>query len=297
MRCICRSVSPAFTLISLMVAPMHSWSGTIPVPRHAGQRAFFIDSTFLYVNVEVNKNFMPRLKDRQRQVPGGYKFYLPEVKWSAPGNFPSFTVVCDRLQQVINANPYLAQKNHWPTDRKSIEDWVDLYNATVCARMGWDDYIVADGGGGSVPKTTPQHQQQTLQSLRNAAVAAKELIAGAKSLMEWEDSGDPPVPADLSTARAIVCAGCPKNEVGDYTRWFTVPAAELIKRRVEKAQKRGLTTPSDDRLSTCTACHCPLKLKVHVGIKWITKRLTDEQRSKLATGNNCWILSEEASGK
>jgi hypothetical protein len=235
----------------------------------------------------VNK-IMLRLKDRQKSVPNGYSFYLPELKWSAPKNFPSFTVVCNALEAVVRANPYQAGVNRWPTDRKGIEDWVDLYNATICSRMGWDDYIVTDTGG-SVPKAQPPHQQATLQSLRNAVVASKELIAGAKTLMEWEDSGEPPVTPEAALSRAIICTDCPRNDQGGFETWFTVPAAELIRRRVEKSQQRGLTTPRDELLHTCTACHCPLKLKVHVPIEWITKRLSPEQKSRLDP--RCWILS------
>jgi len=82
------------------------------------------------------------------------------------------------------------------------------------------------------------------------------------------------------------------NGQGDFTQWFTVPAAELIRRRVEKAQGRGLTTPRDDMLNLCLACHCPLKLKVHVPIKWIDRVLSAEQKEKLKGGKDCWILAE-----
>lgn len=231
---------------------------------------------------------MIRLKDRQKQIPNGYGFYLPELKWHAPHNFPSFDRVVQALTQVINANPFLAHKHKWPTHPQGIEEWVDLYNATVCAKMGWDAYIVSDQGT-TLPKTSPRHQQATLQSLRNAAASAKELVAGAKTLTEWIDSGEPAVSAELSTHRAIICATCPKNEEGDWTKWFTIPASELIKRQVQKAQDRKLTTPRDDQLHLCTACHCPLALKVHVPIEWITKRMSPETRAKLDP--RCWILS------
>lgn len=234
---------------------------------------------------------MLRLKDRQKQIPNGFKFYLPEIKYRAPGNFPSFTVVCDGVQRAIEANPFIAQKNKWPTERKAIEDWVESYNATLCAQMGWDNYIAAEESS-TVPKSTPLHQQETIQNLVSAAASAKALVAGAKSLTEWIDSGEPAVPQELSTHRAIVCSACPRNEEGDWTKWFTVPAAELIKRQVEKAHSRKLTTPRDDQLHLCNACNCPLKLKVHVPIEWIAKRLNEDQKAKLATGKNCWILSE-----
>lgn len=224
-------------------------------------------------------------------IPNGYKFYLPELKWSAPGNFPSFTVVANALEEVIKANPHLAQKHQWPTDRAGIENWVDAYNAALCAQMGWNDYIT-QGESHSFPKSQPP--QQNLQSLAAAAAMAKELIAGAKSLSDWEDSHDPAVPRDLAQSRAAICVACPKNEAGDWTRWFTAGAAELIRRKVEKAQARSLSTIHDERLHLCSACHCPLKLKVHVPINWIVKRLSNQTRSKLLEAPACWVLKEEA---
>lgn len=232
---------------------------------------------------------MPKLKDRQKQIPGGYQFYLPQLKWKAPGNFPSFTVVANALESVVNANPFLAEKHKWPRDRAGIENWVDLYNATLCARMGWDDYITdGSGGGGVLPKSQPL--LHNLNSLAAAAARAKELVAGAKSLMEWDDSGEDAVPRDLSTSRALICSTCPRNEKGDWTEWFTTSAAELIKRRVEKVHARSLSTIHDESLHVCTACHCPLPVKVHVPLSWITKRLTAEQKSRLDP--RCWILKE-----
>jgi len=219
--------------------------------------------------------------------------YVPELKWRAPGNYPSFTVVCDMLQAVIRANPALAQKHHWPLDRPSLEDWVDSYNATLCAAMGWDDYILPGEGGSAIPKSEPP--RQNLASLRAAAGLVKDLIAGAQSLTEWIDSDVPPVPRDCATQRAEICVDCPKNSPEDLTKWFTVPAAELIKRQIEKAQSRALSTMHDEHLNLCTACHCPLKLKCHVPIAWITKRLTPEQFVKLKEAPACWILRE--SGK
>src|SRR5512137_1066676 len=174
---------------------------------------------------------MLQLKDRQKSIPNGFKFYLPELKWNAPGNYPSFTRVCDALQAVVNANLAMAQQKQWPTDRPGIEAWVDTYNASLCAAMGWNDYITSEGVP-SVPKMSPSLQKETLQSLAAAAARAKELVAGAKSLIEWDESGENAVPRDLANSRAMTCSACPRNEPGDWTKWFTVPAAELIKRRV-----------------------------------------------------------------
>ena len=232
-----------------------------------------------------------QLKDRNKQIPNGLRFYIPELKWNAPGPYASFTRVCDAVEQVIKANPHLAQQHKWPADRTGVENWVDAYNSQLCAQMGWGDYIT-DGQEPSHPKWDSRYQQETLQSLRAAAAKAKELVAGARTLGEWDDSGEPAVDRDLSTARALTCAACPKNESGDWTKWFTVPAAELIKRRLEKAQQRNLSTIHDDKLQFCSACSCPLKLKVHVPIHWVAKRLSPDTIKKLREAPNCWVLKE-----
>jgi hypothetical protein len=219
------------------------------------------------------------------------KFYLPEVKWS-PAPYASFDVISQGLLAVIKANPALAQKNAWPTTLPAVEDWVDLFNATVCSRMGWEDYILTDVGGNLPKSPAPPHQAQSLSGLAAAAAKVKALVSGAKTLMEWVESNDPAVDSSLATARALTCSQCPKNERGDWTDWFTVPTAELIRRMVAKAEARKLTTPSDDRLHCCTACYCPMKLKVHVPIEWILKRQTPEEVTRLKQGKNCWVVAE-----
>lgn len=232
---------------------------------------------------------MLQLKSRQSFIPNGFVFYLPEVKWRSP-RMASFDRIVTELTAVIQANPFLAQKHKWPTDREGIANWVDLYNATVCARMGWDNFIMSGEGADALPKSSAS--LQSLKSLSAAAAKAKELISGAKSLMEWDDSGEDAVSRDLSTARAAVCVECPKNDKGDWTQWFTVPAAELIKRRIAKAQARNLSTIHDEKLQLCSACACPLRLKVHVPMKWIALRLTDTQKARLAEAPRCWVIQE-----
>jgi|ERR1035437_4861046 hypothetical protein len=234
---------------------------------------------------------MLRLKDRQRQIPGGYRFYLPELKWSAPGNFPSFTVVCSALNQVIRANPYLAQKHHWPVDEHGIESWVDLYNATVCSRMGWADYVLEDVGG-TLPKSSPP--PHNLESLRAAVVASKKLVAGAKTLIDWLDSGAPPVDRDEATRRASICVRCPHNNQDSFGKWFTVPISEVIKRQVQKLAERSLSTVHDEKLNLCDICMCPLKLKVWTPQEWIVDHLSPEVLSQLSNVPECWVPKRPA---
>lgn len=88
---------------------------------------------------------MPRLRDRQRQVPGGFKLDLEPIGYRSPA-FASFDVIVDDLLRVINANPDKAAKYQWPTNRTQIADWVDEHNARLCASYGWADFITPDDG-------------------------------------------------------------------------------------------------------------------------------------------------------
>lgn len=84
---------------------------------------------------------MARLKDRQRQVPGGFTFELEPVGFKAP-RYASFDVIVDAVTQVINANPDKAKKYAWPTQRDQVANWVDEHNANLCASYGWKDFIL-----------------------------------------------------------------------------------------------------------------------------------------------------------
>ena len=97
---------------------------------------------------------MPRLKDRQRQVPGGLMFELPALGWrSAP--FSSFDTIVDQVVRLVKANPKVAQKEDWPSDRPRIADWVDSVNALRCWENHWTDYYIegADSVAPSVVTT------------------------------------------------------------------------------------------------------------------------------------------------
>lgn len=231
-----------------------------------------------------------RLLSRQKQIPNGFRFRQNEINWSAPKG-ASLDVIVRSLIAARAANPAQLRKHNWSLDYNLVMNEVDEYNARLCQIHGWDNYI-SQPQVPTVPKPSPPDQARRLKSLGAAAAAAKSLVAGARSLMEWDESGEPAVPAELSEHRAVICTTCPLNEPGDFTKWFTVPAAEIIKRRIEKAQARKLTTPRDEHLHLCTACHCPLKVKVHVPIGWITKRIEPEQMAKLRRAPNCWIPAE-----
>jgi len=92
----------------------------------------------------------------------------------------------------------------------------------------------------------------------------------------------------LADSRAAICADCPKNDGGDFTAYFTEPIANKIRTQLEIRGDLQLRTPSDEKLTVCSACDCPLKLKVWVPLDHILAHTSPEVKTKLDP--RCWIL-------
>ena len=215
---------------------------------------------------------------------------MPEVGYkSAP--FASFDTIVNSVDSVIKGNPTLAMKFNWPQSREDVARWVDLYNALVCQQNGWTDYITGDGLNSPPPKyTAPSPEDESRMAA--AAGRVKKIWSGVKTLNEWIDSGQPAVPPETAARRARICADCPENGKGDFTTWFTAPAAAAIARQVEKLSQRKLTTPYDDRINVCNVCLCPLKLKVHTPVHFLAAHINPEVRWDLEKVPGCWIIHE-----
>ncbi len=223
---------------------------------------------------------MPRLKDRNRQIPNGLTFYQPETKWQ-PTRFASFQSICQSLLSHRQANAYMAQQHGWMMTLPQVMDEVDVFNAMICEKMGWTDYITADGGQ---PSPSPFHRSN--QWMRRS----ESLAAGAKTLVDWISSGAEAVSSEKSSARAAICVGCPKNVRGDLTSFFTRPAAEAIRAAISSKNEMKLSTPDDENLSICDACGCVLKLKVHLPLERIKSNMDDATKAELDP--RCWVLKE-----
>lgn len=234
---------------------------------------------------------MARLKNRQHQIPGGFRFYQPQTKWQPP-NFASFDTIVQGLISHRNANPALRDKHRWPTDQPTVEIEVDEFNARICEQAGWTDYI-SSAIGGAPPPFFPAPSQTDQSKLNAAAGAVKKIWAGVRTLNDWLDSGELPVSPAQSTARAAVCAKCPQNAVGDFDQWFTRPASEAIRRQLEKVKGRQLATDHDDKLNVCRVCLCPLRLAVHAPISYKAAHLTQTVMDELEAANAfCWVVAE-----
>lgn len=222
---------------------------------------------------------MPRLLDRSRQIPQGFQFYEPSTKWK-PMPWSSFDTIVDGVMQMRRANPYLAQKNKWNMDRNSIADEVDAYNAAICKAHGWDHFI--DGGTFSNPSQRPHG---LLQSGAN-------VVAGAKTLAAMFGEGGKPVVSEEANRRAKICTDCPQNGKGDWTRFFTVPASNFIKKQLSILRDLDLKTSHDALLGVCEACGCPLHLKVWAPMEHILKNQPPDVDAQLDP--RCWIKAAKA---
>jgi hypothetical protein len=229
-----------------------------------------------------------RLKDRNHQIPGGLKFYIAETKFS-PFPYSSFKTIVDAVIQHRRANAYLTKKHNWSIDYNDVVLEVDRYNAAICVAHGWLSYVSEDASA-AVPKAKARPQPS--RSVKNAAV-------GVSLLKDWLGDGGIPVPDDIAAKRAWTCTSgapggqrCPQNTQGNWTRFFTVPASEGIRKMLSLREDKALTTPSDENLGVCTVCDCPLKLKVHTPLEHIKAHTTPEVRNGFP--EFCWIRAELA---
>lgn len=211
---------------------------------------------------------------------GGWQFFEPSTNWWAPA-----PVSNTFDQQVINiikhrrANPAATAKYHLATDPGSVGNELEAFTRK---RLNLPEV--------APPKILPPQHPSYRPPVAGVITDIKKLAAGAGLLMEWEESGLPPAPAEKATARAATCATCPKNSSKQFGQWFTGPLSELLRRKIQRLNEMALTTPSDAQLGVCSACLCPLRLKVHTPFELIAKRFKPEHKAELDP--RCWILAE-----
>lgn len=237
---------------------------------------------------------MVRLRSRELQIPGGFKFLQPETGFKTRP-FASFTSIVNAVCIHRRGNPTLLAKG-LSDDPNVVAQEVEAFNVKLCLAMGWNNYLSSDDGGAALPKS-PALSQKAQSEVAAAAGHVRKIWAGVKTINEWLDSGDPGVDRAKAEARAAVCAACPRNEPGDWTRWFTAPASEAIKRQIEKAAGRNLKTSVDEKLNTCGVCLCPLKLSVHVPLEIKLAHLSPEVEAELRQVRpKCWVCTEKDAG-
>jgi hypothetical protein len=224
-----------------------------------------------------------KLKNRRNSVPNGFLYRQAITGWQnwdvAPNSVWDFHLLCRELQKHRLANP----KYRLATDMTAIENEVDRVNAIrVAALPGAESYVTAD--------PAPSFHQPPRSIAVKLVSAVEALKTGKEATDDWLDSEIPPVSQEVSERRAVTCVKCPLNGMGSLSRWFTIPAAALITRRLEKLHARKLSTSLDNQLGTCEACLCRNQLKVHEPLELVLKHTSEEVRARLDA--NCWVITE-----
>lgn len=231
-------------------------------------------------------SLMVRLKDRNKQIPGGMRFYESSIRFTAPPG--SLEAISQSVRNARLANPAACKQYNLSIDIEQVRNEVDFFNATMCKNAGWNDYILGAEGGAS---SAPPFPLKPLVTLKEKAA---NVAAGASVLVEWISSGAEAVPMEQANARAEVCSKCPLNSKGGLESFFTTAVSAAIRKALDMRHEMKLSTPYDSELNVCSACLCPMSLKVHVPFDKFYPKMSDE--TKTALDPNCWIRSEALKG-
>lgn len=226
---------------------------------------------------------MAHLKSRTEHPPYSFQFLQPEAGQSSPF-IGSFNYVVEQVMMLRQANPFLAERHGWRTDTAGIEAEVDAYNTARCIAGGWLTFVTMDDGAPAPLYVMPppaQKKTSVVGAIRNVA-------AGVGVLLDWIGNGGKAVEQSLADSRAAICADCPKNDGGDFIAYFTKPIADKIRTQLEIRGDLQLRTPYDDKLTVCSGCDCPLKLKVWTPMEHILAHTPKDTKTKLDP--RCWIL-------
>lgn len=230
---------------------------------------------------------MTRLRSRTESPVNGFQIHIPETGFQ--GHWWSFADAVAAVRAHLDGNLGVARRfANLPRTTAETEMYVDHQNAVrMLGIRGAAAFVVQDAQDIGASSFFPISRNPG----PSVAGGVRRMATGAAALLEWLGDGGKPVAAELAEARAAVCARCPQNAKGDWTRLFTEPAAAIIRTQLALRGDLKLRTQHDDALVVCQACGCPLKLKVHVPLAQVAGHTSAETRAKLDPA--CWILSEK----
>ena len=228
---------------------------------------------------------MARLKSLTSFPPYGFRYINP-VFGMAKDDEGSFSVVCQKELARRKANKYLCEKHNLGLDMASVEHDVEQQNVARCLAHGWNDFVVTDA-----PVSRYVADGSKKNRFGSAVGATKRVAAGIGVLIDWLGGGGKPVDQAVAEHRANVCATCPKNDGGSWTSYFAGKIADKIKKQLEIKHDLALRTSQDEKLTVCSACDCPLPLKVFTPLAHVLAHTSDEVKARLHP--NCWVIHEK----
>ena len=97
---------------------------------------------------------------------------MPETNWQ-PARIASFSTIVSGLIAHRRGRPDLVATKGWSLDYDTVADEVDAFNALICVRHGWNDYIMGEEGVAPPPKPQALLQQEKTVIAAAAARAKK----------------------------------------------------------------------------------------------------------------------------
>jgi hypothetical protein len=191
-------------------------------------------------------------------------------------------------------NKFLAEKHGWVLTTQAAEEFVENQNVARMIAHGWTNFLQEDAQPDPPPYRDLYGDEDSKKKDPSAAgvlSGAKRIAAGVKVLLDLLGPTAKPVSQDLAVKRAAVCAECVKNDGGDWRSYFTEPVARKVKQQLEIKHDMKLVTIHDAKLSVCSACDCPLPLKVWVGLDYILASTSQDTMARFVP--NCWVLTEQ----
>lgn len=122
----------------------------------------------------------------------------------------------------------------------------------------------------------------------------RQVARFTKLMREWLGDGGIPVDRSQSEWRATVCIACPMNRGGGFWGRIKRNVASLINETIAVRNRLEVSTPYDSKLQICSVCHCALKLKVHVPLKFLLETLNPDHEEEFRSVR-CWIMKEKDS--
>lgn len=183
------------------------------------------------------------------------------------------------------ANKAITIKHGLATDPMAVGNELEMYTRT---RLG----IPIDTGPTFFQRSRAQFPEGAAAVVGdNWFRRITRTTTGVATLADWLGTDGKPAESVLAESRAAICETCPQNKKGDLVSFFVKPVADLIRKQLEERKQLNLSTSKDDALNVCDACGCPIKLKVHVPLKFIKAHIKAPEFQKLDP--RCWILKEK----
>jgi hypothetical protein len=236
---------------------------------------------------------MARIKDENRQIPGGYSYVQPETGFQ-PTPWSSVDSITKQVMAHRQGNLYLAKKYQWPLDYETIKQQVLAYNAAVCEANGHTDFIYSAESVVSFQKLS---RPMTNPSAVGAVAAdikqhARNTVSGLKLFTDWLGAGLKPVEQALAEKRSKVCETCPKNVLGNFWQQLEAVAASELRTLISIKSDLQLKLSNEDSLNSCSVCDCFISLKCFVPLDHILAN-TSEATMK-AFPDHCWVKRKDA---